>query len=294
MRTAYRYKKIDAFTSGDSLGNPAACLYLRPDERLDEDQMLDIARRHQGFVSEVVYCTTDDDGGIHLTFYSSECEVDFCGHGTIACMYDLVASVPELRARDAITISTNRKGDLTVLNRIADADAVLITAPAPVRLGTGLGAAAVAAALAVEAGELDPTLPLDVVDAGLRTLLVPVRDLATEVTMRPDEQRLRAFCADQDVDIVLAFTREVAAVGHLAHSRVFAPKFGYLEDPATGSGTSALGYYLLDNGLWDGRDGRVEQGGADRVFNEVRLSYADGTVLFGGGATVRIDGVYLV
>lgn len=294
MRTAYRYKKIDAFTSGDSLGNPAACLYLGPGDHLDEAQMLDIARRHQGFVSEVVYCATDDDGGIHLTFYSSECEVDFCGHGTIACLYDLVATVPELASRDAITITTNRKGDLTVHNRVADDDAVLITAPSPVRLGTGLGAAEVASALAIDAGELDASLPLDVIDAGLRTLLVPVRGLATEVTMRPDEQRLRAFCADQGVDIVLAFTREVATAGHLAHSRVFAPRFGYLEDPATGSGTSALGYYLLDNGLWDGRAGRVEQGGADRVFNEVRLSCDDGTVLFGGGATVRIDGVYLV
>jgi hypothetical protein len=49
---------------------------------------------------------------------------------------------------------------------------------------------------------------------------------------------------------------------------------------------------MLKNGLWDGADCRIEQGGVDRVFNEVRLSCADGQVLFGGSATLRIEGVY--
>jgi len=30
-----------------------------------------------------------------------------------------------------------------------------------------------------------------------------------------------------------------------------APKFGYLEDLATGLGNSAMGYYMLKNQLWD-------------------------------------------
>lgn len=297
MATTYRYKKIDAFTAGGSAGNPAACLYLGPGQRLDAHQMLSIARQHKGFVSEVVYCeydADDADGGIHLTYYSSECEVDFCGHGTIACMVDLIRDTPALMAQDEVVVHTNRKGSLTVHNRIADDDAVLITAPAPVRLGTQLGLDTVAAALGVGPGVLDATLPVDVIDAGLRTLIVPVRDLGSEVAMVPDEDVLRGFCAEHGVDIALVFTMEVAGPGHHAHTRVFAPRFGYLEDPATGSGNSAFGYYMLANALWDGRDCRVEQGGSGVVFNDVHLSSRDGVVLFGGSATVRIDGTYLV
>lgn len=292
VTTAFRYQKIDAFTAGGSAGNPAACLYLEAGQHLDDEQMLAIGREHKGFVSEVVYATLGDDE-IGLTYYSSECEVDFCGHGTIACLYSLIRQTPALMAQDEVVVRTRRKGALVVHNRIREQDAVLITAPAPVRIGTDLAAGAVAAALGVEVGVLDPALPIDVIDAGLRTLLVPVADLATEVRMRPDEPSLRRFCLAREIDIVLAFTREVATPGHLAHTRVFAPRFGYLEDPATGSGNSALGYYLLDNGLWDGSAGRVEQGGADRVFNVVHLSAPDGAVQFGGSATVRIDGVYL-
>lgn len=290
---AIRYQKIDAFTGPGSAGNPAACLYLGPGQHLDDDRMLAIAREHRGFVSEVVYATVADDGVVGLAFWSSECEVDFCGHGTIACLYSLVRDTPALLAQPEVTLRTRRKGTLTLRNRIREDDAVFITAPAPVRLGTDLGPEAVAAALGLEVAELDGALPIDVIDAGLRTLLVPVRALATEVALRPDEPGLRAFCLAHDVDIVLAFSQEVADPGNLAHTRVFAPRFGYLEDPATGSGNSALGSYLLDNGLWDGSPGRVEQGGADRVFNVVHLRAPGGVVEFGGRATVRIDGVYL-
>jgi Predicted epimerase, PhzC/PhzF homolog len=67
---------------------------------------------------------------------------------------------------------------------------------------------------------------------------------------------------------------------------------GYLEDPATGSGNSAFGYYMLKNKIWDGAYTTIEQGGADRIFNAVNLNYVDNKILFGGRATVRIKGVY--
>ena len=73
---------------------------------------------------------------------------------------------------------------------------------------------------------------------------------------------------------------------------MFAPKFGYLEDPATGSGNSAFANYLLSERLWDGSLITIEQGGCNRVFNAVRLKHQDGKVLFGGSATVKIEGEY--
>ena len=79
-----------------------------------------------------------------------------------------------------------------------------------------------------------------------------------------------------------------------AHTRVFAPKFGYLEDPATGSGNSAFANYLLQEGMWDGHLITIEQGGNDRIYNAVKLKTLEGKVLFGGRATVKIEGNYLV
>jgi len=291
MANAYKYKKVDAFTASGSLGNPAACLYLEPSQALSDRAMLEIARQHKGFVSEVVYLR-QGDSAIHLTYYSSECEVDFCGHGTIACLYGLIKDSPDLLAQSIIKVQTNRKGALNVYNRIPDQDAVFITAPEPEHIGTRLGTAEIAEKLGAGANAIHRELPVDLIDAGLRTLIVPMRDLKTEISLFPDQEALKAFCAANGIDILLIYSMEAQRRDSIAHTRVFAPKFGYLEDPATGSGNSAFGHYMLKNGLWDGRDCQIEQGGEDRVFNSVHLSTRDGAVIFGGSSTIRIEGAY--
>lgn len=111
MNISYKYNKIDAFTAGNSLGNPAACLYLSPEQRLSKHEMLEIAKQHKGFVSEVIYCV-NSDASIHLTYYSSECEVDFCGHGTIACMYSLIKYSPALLEKRKYLLIPIRKARL--------------------------------------------------------------------------------------------------------------------------------------------------------------------------------------
>jgi PhzF family phenazine biosynthesis protein len=74
-----------------------------------------------------------------------------------------------------------------------------------------------------------------------------------------------------DIDIVLVFSTEVSSNKNHYRTRVFAPKFGYLEDPATGSGNSAFGYYLLKKKLWNGNNINIEQKNSYDIFNIVKL-----------------------
>lgn len=290
---SYPYKKIDAFTSHFSSGNPAACLYLEKGRPLADKDMLAVAREHEGFVSEVVFCTPVEDAHYHLRYYSSECEVAFCGHGTIACMYDLIANDPMLLQKPEITITTS-KGSLMVYNEISTSDAVFITAPDKVELSVKPHMDAVAQHLAVSASEIRKDLNVECIDAGLRTLIVPITSLETVLAMHPDEAALKQFCIDSKVDIILVFSSEVANRQNIMRTRVFAPRFGYLEDPATGSGNSAFGYYMLKNSLWDGNAVSIEQNAERAAFNVVKLKETAGKVLFGGSATTRIEGRYLL
>ena len=99
----YRYVKSNACTAGKSLGNPAACIFTGQAE-LSPEQMQAIAAEHKGFVMEVVFCSQSDVADCKLTYYSSECEVEFCGHGTIATMYTMVKETPELMAKPVSSI----------------------------------------------------------------------------------------------------------------------------------------------------------------------------------------------
>jgi len=292
----YSYKKTDAFTTKKSLGNPAACIYLKENETLTASEMLYIAKQHKGFVSEMVFCEKSGVADCKLTYYSSECEVDFCGHGTIACMYELIKSNPLLNSRKEITIETNMKGNLCVFNEILTDDAVYITAPKPNYIGTKLTTKltieTIADQLGVSSSSISTEKPTDLINAGLSTLIVPINSLKEEINIFPAEQELKKFCINNEIDIILIYSSETDNKQCFIHTRVFAPKFGYLEDPATGSGNSAFGYYMLKNNMWSGERISIEQGGIDRVFNEVKLLCKNNSVLFGGSSTIRIIGDY--
>ena len=289
----YPYKKIDAFTSHFSSGNPAACLYLEKGRPLADKDMLAVAREHEGFVSEMVFCTPVEDAHYDLRYYSSECEVAFCGHGTIACMYDLIANDPLLRQKPQITITTS-KGSLKVYNEISSTDAVFITAPDMVELPVKPGIDAIAQHLAIAVSVIRDDSRIECIDAGLRTLIVPITSLEAVLGMNPDQAALKQFCIKNDVDIILVFCSEVVSGQNMMRTRVFAPRFGYLEDPATGSGNSAFGYYMLKNSLWDGSAISIEQNAERAAFNVVKLKEAARRVLFGGSATTRIEGSYIL
>lgn len=295
----YQYKKVDAFTTEHSLGNPAACVYLKADENLNEAQMLSIGKAHKHYVSEVAICKVHEgtEFDYDMRYYSSECEVDFCGHGTIACMYSLIKDSPELIEKESIAIRT-QKGVLKVYNEIPSQDAVFISAPQPRYYAYEVNHQKICEALRIKEEEMSKSLPIEVIDAGLKTLIIPLVNLKSEVATLPDRAELEAFVRQEEVDIILIYSEETEDAKSFRHTRVFSPKFGYLEDPATGSGNSAFGYYLLKHHFWEGEPIRIEQGNTYGAFNEVCLmTEAQGdekVVLFGGKAKERIEGFYLL
>jgi PhzF family phenazine biosynthesis protein len=291
-----RFKKIDVFVNKGSAGNPAGCIYLDSPKALSSDQMQQIAREMAGFVSEVVY-VYEEDNSTALRFFSSECEVSFCGHGTIAAMYDLIKNNLTLMRDPILSIRIGER-EILVRNEIPKTDSVFISAPLREPVKTDLDTDSVAAALRVPPGEIADPSGISVINAGLATLLVPLRSLASLLSIRPDQQHLREFCTRHGIEIVLIHTPETTTPLASYRTRVFAPVFGYLEDPATGSGNAAFGYYLLAAHTWDGKLLTIEQGRNRDHPNIIRLlgdaSEKQRNVFFGGNAVVRIEGEYLL
>jgi PhzF family phenazine biosynthesis protein len=291
MTKKFNYIKLNAFTSKNSAGNPAACLYLQKNQKLSHEEMQKIAFEHKGFVSEVVFCRPVEEEAYELKYYSSECEVDFCGHGTIACMYYLLKNTQRLLNVPSINIIT-KKGILKVYNEILPLNAVFITAPEPRYIEVKVKEEQIADHLGILLDDISKKYPVSIIDAGLRTLIVPIKNLKATLYMMPDEQRLKEFCISNEMDIVLVFSTEVVEQKNIIRTRVFAPKFGYLEDDATGSGNSAVGYYMLKNNLWKGHAVSIEQNKQEKAFNIIQLKTSENKVLFGGQATTKIEGYY--
>jgi PhzF family phenazine biosynthesis protein len=294
----FKFKKFDAFATQKSDGNPAGMVYLDSFDDITTDEMLRIAKELKGFVSEVGYVRQIDKNTFELKYYSSEREVDFCGHATIAIMYDLIKNSDELIKNKVVTIITN-KGKLVVENRINNEDAVFISAPNPDFSTNEVNPDSIAKALRINIDEINKCHLMSIVNAGLETLIIPMKSLNGILSISPMLDELKAFCIQNTIDIITVYTDEVAHTENKYRTRVFAPTFGYLEDPATGAGNSAFGYYLLKHNMWDGTFMSLEQNGSFENPNIVKLMVkgtveAKPQVFFGGGAIVRIVGEYFL
>jgi PhzF family phenazine biosynthesis protein len=296
MTKQLRFKKIDAFASEGSSGNPAAVIYLDRLDDISDDEKLRIAKELNGYVSEVGYVSPGTETDYDVCYFSAEREVAFCGHATIAIMNDIVATNEAMQSKAMLSIAT-RTARLSVENRFRDEKSVYISAPSPVYSSREIQAVDVANALNTRVEDVESSLPIQLVNGGLETLIVPMKGLDSILSVVPDLQTLNAFCRTIGADIVLLFSSERTFGECSYRTRVFAPTFGYVEDPATGSGNAAFGYYLLAHRAWNGEQITLEQNGDRKKPNFVRLfsrctDAGETRVWFGGGALVKIDGQY--
>ncbi len=215
--------QVDAFTDRPFAGNPAGvCLYEMwlPDEILQ-------AIAAENNLSETAFLVPHaEDEAWELRWMTPTCEVDLCGHATLAAACVLLTEVePE---RDEVAFHT-RSGVLPVRRSGAGYQLDLPSAPpTPMEMPDGLVEALGAAPIEVQAG-------------GAHNLLAVFESAADVAALNPDFRRLleieRSVIATApgfDVDFV---------------SRYFAPRVGVDEDPVTGSAHCTLTPY------WAGRLG---------------------------------------
>jgi PhzF family phenazine biosynthesis protein len=295
-KITYKFKKIDAFATEKSDGNPAGTIWLKSKDDIQPDDMLKVAKELKGFVSEVGYIHKIEEGKYGIKYYSSEREVNFCGHATIALMYELFKTDKELENKELVKIITN-DGELIVENRTKSDDAVFIMSPPPKEQVDIPGLEDIAVNLNIVPGVINKALPIKIINAGLRTLIVPINTLDSILNISPDLNILNRFCVKNDIDIVEVFTEDVSNTECDYRVRVFAATFGYLEDPATGSGNSAFGYYLINNNMWNKDMVILEQNNKIDKYNIIKLQKKkdqddNERIIFGGGAIKRIDGEY--
>jgi trans-2,3-dihydro-3-hydroxyanthranilate isomerase len=108
----------------------------------------------------------------------------------------------------------------------------------------------VAALLGLTEADLLPDRPIQEVTCGVPFLMVPIRSREAVDRAVSDAAAFRRFTASTGIDLpIFFFGMSDAGAAETVHSRMFAPEFGIVEDPATGGASGPLGCYLLRHGL---------------------------------------------
>jgi PhzF family phenazine biosynthesis protein len=218
-----RYFVVDAFTSRPFAGNPAAVMPLEtwPDDATLQRIAAEMALSETAFF---VPATGEAADGFRLRWLTPACEVDLCGHATLATAFVLMTQLEPSRT----SVRFHTKSGALDVTRAGDVLTLDFPARVPERLEDARLQAAVGAAIGAEVRELWQS----------RNLLAVVDNAATVRALAPDFRAVNALPTEG-----LIVTAPSDEPGVDIMSRYFTPQHGIDEDPVTGSAHCTLGPY---------------------------------------------------
>ena len=219
-----RFVQVDAFTDRPFAGNPAAVMLL--DAPREDAWLQAVAREHN--LSETAYLWPRADGAYDLRWFAPACEINLCGHATLASAHVLWTE-GHLRP-DAEAIFHTRSG---ILRCRLDGAQIELNFPArpvaPTDTPAGLAAALGAEPVFVGRGGED--------------LFVRLADAATVRALTPDMTAIERLGVRGVTVTAPGDDAPARALNADVVSRFFAPGAGVPEDPVTGSAHCAVGPY---------------------------------------------------
>ncbi|WP_027482945.1 PhzF family phenazine biosynthesis protein [Deinococcus pimensis] len=230
---------VKAFTSGDVGGNPAGVV-LDADDLSSADKQAVAARVG---LPETAFVSKSDVADFKLEFFTPVRQIAHCGHATIATFSLLVQ-------RGRLSSRSSSKETIDGTRRIVlDGEQVFMEQAAPKYTSlrrTSVAEEEVLASLGLEPSQLIRGHRPVVVNTGNSFLLVPVETDATLASVTPDFAAIERISDALDLIGYYAFTRDVRSPVHDVAARMFAPRYGILEEAATGMAAGPLAAYLYD------------------------------------------------
>ncbi|SHJ52880.1 phenazine biosynthesis protein PhzF family [Maribacter aquivivus] len=227
---------LNAFTENDQGGNPAGVV-LHADA-LSHENKLAIAQKVG--LSETAFVSRSKTADFKLDFYTPTKQIAHCGHATIAA-FSYLKQLGLLKGNSSSkeTIDGNRKieiqGDLAFMEQLA-----------PSYVDPSKDENEILKSIGLTKADLLPNAPIQVVNTGNSFLLIPVKDVKTLEAITPHFDAIENISEAYDLIGYYVFTTDAAAHEIDATTRMFAPRYGILEEAATGMAAGPLASYLFD------------------------------------------------
>jgi PhzF family phenazine biosynthesis protein len=228
--------KIAAFSYKGEGGNPAGVVFC--DKMPEREEMLEVAK--QVGYSETAFLVKQADGW-RVRYFAPEMEVPFCGHATIA----LGAALGERFGVGKYKLFLNQ-GEISVSAEKSANGIFTATLQSPEtwsKDATGEYVDKVLVAFNLERNSLAPAFPVRFAFAGIKHLILVVKDQKTLANMSYQFYMVKSLMADEDLVTISILWCES---DELFHSRNAFASGGVYEDPATGAAAAALAGYLRD------------------------------------------------
>jgi trans-2,3-dihydro-3-hydroxyanthranilate isomerase len=246
----------DVFTSEPLTGNQLA-VFL--DGRGLSTERMQALTREMNFAESTFILPAEATGtDVRMRIFTPEREIPMAGHPTIGSTFAL-AHAGSIRSGAARFVFGLNIGPVPVdLEWETDRLRFAWMTQLKPEFGPPIEARdAVAAAIGLPGMDLASDLPVQRVSCGLPFLFVPLRNPETVDRTVSDVSAFRRLQSSTGLDLpIFLFAMLPTGSSETVYSRMFAPGFGIVEDPATGSASGPLGCYLVRHRLVSGEAAR--------------------------------------
>ena len=244
---SYRYRVVDVFTERPLEGNALAVFPDAPG--LDDATMQKIARELNLSETTFVSPATRADCAAKVRIFTPTKELIFAGHPTIGTSFVLLDEGAVHKDSRSFVLE-EKVGPVSIRVEHGERPLIWLTTP-PIKYGRTFDPGLCARSLGIEPNDLLEITP-QLLSAGNPTIFVAVKDKEVVDRAWLDLQGM-ATLTDGQQETACVFVFAPTSGG--AYSRMFAPEYGIIEDPATGSSTGPLAAFMLRHSLVSGAAG---------------------------------------
>lgn len=289
--------QVDAFTSQPFGGNPAGVVPNAKD--LSEVEMQQIANEMN--LSETAFVIPLYDDLFKVRFFTPLCEVDLCGHATIATFYTLASKgyIKPIENGTKTVYQQTKVGRLPVEIKFIDntVDSVIMEQAIPKPLGNVELLEPLLDSMSINKSQIgvgDKYIEPMIISTGLPDIILPIKNKEVLDNLKIDFCKMAEICDQLKVTGVHAFYLPTINSSEV-YTRNFGPSVGINEESATGTANGALMYFLNSTKLSNQRFITSFQGESLKRPSEIQcyINEDNGRIRIkvGGKAKIVIDGI---
>lgn len=257
--TELNYYLLDVFTDTPFGGNPLA-VFPHGDD-ISTASMQKIANELNLSETTFIQSAKTPESDCTVRIFTPLRELPMAGHPTIGTAYTILKhGLLQPKNKDSLLFDEG-VGPIRVDFKSTKPEpmGLMMHQPLP-EFSDTLDKGTIAKLLSLKPQDIDSDLPVQIVSCGVPYIVVPLSSL--EAIKRASLQLNLADAKLSGIECreFFLFTEETEFPESDLHCRMFAPRFGVPEDPATGSAHGPLGSYLYQHGRWKGEQMTSEQG----------------------------------
>ncbi|MDW7692479.1 PhzF family phenazine biosynthesis protein [Flammeovirgaceae bacterium SG7u.111] len=268
-----KYFLLDVFTDRKFGGNQLAV--FTNGGNLSGETMQKVAKELN--LSETTFILPPEslENDYKVRIFTPGKELPTAGHPTLGTSHIIVSEKLKMVEGEKAELRLEQKVGMIPVDLELSSEGfpqrITMEAPLPNFLDIFEDVAQMAEVLNLQPSDIRLASPMQLVSCGVPFLIVPLNSLAAVENCKVNSVALEKYLADFPVTELLVFSTETVEGNSDVHCRMFAPEFGIVEDPATGSANGPLGSYLIEHEVFPVKE--VNEFVSEQGFEMGRPSY---------------------